>query len=150
MKEIEHKYLVHHEIWKDVDKGDPELIVQGYLHSTEECTVRVRITGSKGYLTIKGETIGITRPEFEYEIPISEANEIIDLFVKKVIRKKRYKITHEGLIWEVDVFEGKLEGLIVAELEVESENTIFNTPHWVSRNVSNNPAYYNAILIEKC
>lgn len=150
MEEIEYKYLVDLDKWNRIDKPKGELIVQGFIHNSKECVVRIRIKGNKGFLTLKGETIGITRKEFEYEIPINEAEEIIKNFTKKHIRKTRYEIPYDNHTWEVDVFEGPLKGLILAELEVKSENEKFTIPDWVTENVSSDPKYYNAVLIEKC
>ena len=150
MEEIEYKYLVDKAKWNALEKPKGELIVQGFLHNSKECVVRIRIKGSKGFLTIKGETKGITRKEFEYEIPVAEAQDIIDSFISKSIRKIRYEIPFESHTWEVDVFEGALDGLIIAELEVESESEEFQLPDWVTEDVSHDPNYYNAVLIEKC
>ena len=150
MEEIEYKYLVDKVKWNAVNKPNGELIVQGFLHNTKECVVRIRIKGPKGFLTIKGETKGITRKEFEYEIPVNEAQDIVDNFISKSIRKIRYEIPLGKNTWEVDVFEGALTGLIIAELEVESESETFELPDWVTENVSRDPSYYNSVLIEKC
>lgn len=150
MEEIEYKYLVDKVKWNAFSKPKGELIVQGFLHNSKECVVRIRIKGSKGFLTIKGETKGITRKEFEYEIPVNEAQEIVDSFISKSIRKIRYEIPLGKNTWEVDVFEGALEGLIIAELEVESESETFELPDWVTEDVSHDANYYNAVLIEKC
>ena len=150
MEEIEYKYLVDKEKWNAVIKPKGQIIVQGFIHNSKECVVRVRIKGSKGFLTIKGETKGITRKEFEYEIPVSEAQDIVDRFISKSIRKIRYEIPYGKHTWEVDVFEGALDGLIIAELEVESESETFELPDWVTEDVSRDPSYYNAVLIERC
>lgn len=149
-QEVEYKYLVDKAKWETIEKPSPELIVQGFLRRDKDLVIRIRIKGTKGYLTIKGKTTGITRTEFEYEIPLSDAMELLENFTDKQIRKYRYEIEHQGMTWEVDVFEGKLEGLILAELEVESEATIFSKPPWVTDNVSDDPNYYNAVLIERC
>ena len=150
MEEIEYKYLVDIKKWNAIPKPKGELIVQGFIYNSKECVVRIRIKGDKGFLTLKGETIGITRKEYEYEIPLHEAEEIITSFTKKHIRKIRYEITVGKHSWEVDVFEGPLKGLILAELEVNSETEKFELPDWVTDNVSSDPNYYNAVLIEKC
>lgn len=150
MKEIEYKFLVDRERWANVQKPDPELIVQGYISKSVESTVRVRIKGSKGFLTIKGKTVGISRSEFEYEIPVQDAETMIDLFTEKHIRKHRYEVIHAGKTWEIDEFHGPLEGLILAELEVESETETFEKPDWITTDVSTDPNYFNAVLIEKC
>lgn len=148
--EIEYKFLVDPEKWNILKKHDPQLIVQGYIHSTKEVTVRVRIKDKKGYLTIKGKSEGISRSEFEYEIPLRDAEALIENFTPRHIRKNRYEVHHAGNKWEVDVFHDKLEGLIIAELEVESLEDTFDLPEWVTKDVSNDPEYYNAVLIEKC
>ena len=148
--EIEYKFLVNHEIWSKIEKPKPELIVQGYISKSVESTVRVRIKGDNGFLTIKGKTEGITRSEFEYEIPVEDAESMIDLFTDKHIRKHRYEIIVSGKTWEVDEFHGPLEGLILAELEVESEEEKFEKPTWVTDDVSTDSNYFNAVLIDKC
>ncbi len=150
MKEIEYKFLVDRTIWESAPKPAPELIVQGYISKSKESTVRVRIKGERGYLTIKGKTTGIQRTEFEYEIPLSDAEAMIELFTEKHIRKHRYEVIVDGKTWEVDEFHGKLEGLILAELEVESEDETFTKPNWVTQDVSTDPNYYNAVLIDRC
>ena len=150
MKEIEYKFLVDRAAWNEVNKPSPELIVQGFLYKSKELTIRVRIKEDKGYLTIKGATTGISRTEFEYEIPLSDAESLIDQFIDKHIRKHRYTIEFSGKSWEIDEFHGKLEGLILAELEVQSEDEKFDKPNWVTEDVSTNPDYYNAVLIDRC
>jgi len=150
MNEIEYKFLVDHKIWSELEKPAPELIVQGYISKSVESTVRVRIKGDKGFLTIKGKTEGIRRPEFEYEIPVQDAESMIDLFTDKHIRKHRYEVIVAGKTWEVDEFHGPLEGLILAELEVESEEEEFEKPTWVTDDVSMDSNYFNAVLIDKC
>jgi CYTH domain-containing protein len=148
-KEIEYKFLVDKEKWNKVQKPDPSLIVQSYLHTSEDITTRVRIKGNNGYLTIKGKTEGVTRTEFEYDIPVAEAEEMINSFSLKCIRKKRYEIIYKEHTWEVDVFEGNLKGLILAEIELQSEDAFFEKPDWVTEDVSLDPNYYNAVLFEK-
>ena len=150
MQEIEYKFLVDHDKWAKVVKPEPETIVQGFLVKSEDVVVRVRIKGAKGFITIKGRTVGITRTEFEYEIPLNEAEEMLDRLIEKKIIKKRYEIPYNGKIWEVDVFEGKLSGLILAELEVNNESEVFDIPDWVTDDVSSDPRYYNAVLIDRC
>lgn len=150
MKEIEYKFLVDHEAWLEVEKPEPTLIVQGYISKSEHAVVRVRIKGDKGYLTIKGNTIGITRSEFEYEIPLNEAEAMIELFTEKYIKKHRYEVVVDGKTWEVDEFHGNLEGLVLAELEVESEDEAFTQPNWTTEDVSTDPNYFNAVLIDRC
>jgi adenylate cyclase len=150
MKEIEYKFLVDHDKWSKLEKPEPTLIVQGYISISEEVVVRVRIKGDKGFLTIKGKMVGITRPEFEYEIPLEDAEAMVELFTEKHIRKYRYEVMFDGKIWEIDEFHGKLQGLVVAELEVQSENELFSKPSWVTADVSTDPKYFNAVLIDQC
>ncbi|MFZ9027527.1 MAG: CYTH domain-containing protein [Crocinitomicaceae bacterium] len=150
MKEIEYKYLVDESKWNVLSKPEPQEIIQGFLSRSKELVVRVRVKGENGYLTIKGKSEGIARTEFEYQIPVDEAKAILAEFSDKQIIKKRYEITDHGKTWEVDVFKGALEGLILAELEVESEDEQFTLPDWVTEDVSSNPNYFNAVLIDKC
>lgn len=149
-QEIEYKFLVDQKQWETLEKPTPALIIQSYLHNTSEKSVRVRVKGTRGFLTIKGATKGVTRSEFEYEIPVSEAKEMIRTFQLSHIRKQRYEIKIDQHIWEVDVFEGALAGLILAEVEVSEEGERFTKPAWVTEDVSTNPEYYNAVLIQKC
>ncbi len=148
MKEIEYKYIVDKKKWELIEKPKPSLIVQGFLAKSKNITIRIRIKNDKAFLTIKGKTVGITRTEFEYEIPLSDARQMLSEFTERQIRKKRYLISHQGKEWEVDVFEGHLSGLILAELEVESENEKFALPDWVTKNVSEDERYYNSVLID--
>jgi adenylate cyclase len=148
--EIERKFLLHTALWDALEKPNPTKIIQAYLVNTPEKTVRVRIKGTNGYLTIKGPTKGISRSEFEYEIPLSDADALIKQFAEKVIDKDRYELLFEGKIWEVDVFHGKLEGLLLAEIELQDEGETFLIPEWISMEVSHDPEYFNARLIEKC
>ena len=150
MKEIEYKFLVDRGAWLEVEKPTPTLIVQGYISKNEHVAVRVRIKGDKGFLTIKGNAVGITRSEFEYEVPLGDAEAMIKLFTDKHIRKHRYEVEVHGKTWEIDEFHGKLEGLILAELEVESEDEVFAKPRWVTEDVSLDPNYFNAVLIDRC
>ena len=150
MKEIEHKYLVDHVAWQALSKPAPVPIIQGFISRSPESTVRIRIKGNKGFIAIKGKSVGITRTEFEYEIPLQDAEDLLNEFTDKQIRKERYEIVIRDHIWEVDVFEGALKGLILAEVEVKSEEEKFELPHWVTQDVSTNPDYYNSVLIEKC
>jgi len=148
--EIERKFLIHQAIWDAIIKPSPKKIVQAYLVNTPEKTIRVRIKVDKGFITIKGPTKGISRSEFEYEIPLSDAEELIHQFAEKVIDKDRYEINFAGKLWEVDVFHGKLEGLVIAEIELESEDEVFSTPEWIAEEVSHDVEYFNARLVEKC
>lgn len=147
-QEIERKFLV---------KGDfkkyayaQEDIVQGYLSSVAERTVRVRIKGEKAFLTIKGisNTSGTSRYEWEKEIPKQEARELIDLCEAGVIDKIRYYINNGKYIFEVDEFRGENEGLIVAEIELNDESDIFDKPDWLGREVTGDIHYYNSSLVK--
>ena len=148
MQEIEYKFLVNKDKWLLAEKPKPKIIVQGFITKTKDKTVRVRIKNEQAFLTIKGPTKGITRTEFEYEIPLEDAESLLDEFTEKQICKKRYEIKNEHHTWEVDVFEGHLEGLIIAELEVKSETELFALPEWATKNVSLDVRYYNAVLID--
>lgn len=146
-KEIERKYLVSGNKWRNLAEG--VLYRQGYLSIVKERTVRVRTIGENGYLTIKGISVGATRTEFEYEIPVDEANEMLnELCEKPIIEKKRYKINHMNLLWEVDEFFGENEGLIIAEVELDSEDQQIELPEWIGNEVTNDPKYFNANLIK--
>ncbi len=147
--EIERKFLIKASEWNLLEKPPPVRIAQAYLSDEKNCTVRVRIKGSQGFLTVKGETKGITRSEFEYEIPLKDAENMMAEFCSKVLSKDRYRIDVAGHTWEVDVFHGKLAPLILAEIELESEEEDFVLPKWVGKEVSWDVAYYNSNLIQK-
>jgi len=145
-QEIERKFLITGEAWRELANGTTYR--QGYLSTVKERTVRVRTIDDKGFLTIKGITVGATRAEYEYEIPASDANEMLDdLCEQPIIEKNRYKVSLDGLIWEIDEFDGVNAGLIVAEVELESENQEFTKPEWIGEEVSNDPRYFNSNLI---
>jgi CYTH domain-containing protein len=147
-KEIERKYLINDDSWRQGASGTTYR--QGYLSTVKERTVRVRTIDDKGFLTIKGITIGATRREYEYEIPTADANEMLDeLCEKPIIEKTRFKISHAGLTWEIDEFSGVNQGLIVAEVELESEDQNIDFPPWVGVEVSGDPRYFNSNLIAK-
>ncbi|MBB6238593.1 CYTH domain-containing protein [Pedobacter sp. AK013] len=148
-KEIERKFLIDQQKWDTLSKPEGKLLRQGYLLSDKDKTIRVRATDTKGFLTIKGQTIGATRMEYEYEIPVGEATELLDNFSLSELSKIRYEITYNGKVWEIDVFLGDNKGLIVAEIELESENEIFDLPDWVSREVTEEEKYYNSNLTVK-
>lgn len=149
-KEIEYKFLVDKKQWEVLEKPLPVLIIQSYLQRETDRTVRIRVKGDKGFVTIKGATKGVTRAEFEYEIPVHEVEEMIQTFQLSHIRKQRYEIMVDQHLWEVDVFEGALSGLILAEVEVSQEGENFTKPAWVTEDVSMDPQYYNAVLIQQC
>jgi CYTH domain-containing protein len=145
-REIERKYLIREDKnWRDIPGT---VFRQGYLSTVKERTVRVRTIGQKGYLTIKGITVGATRLEFEYEIPVAEANEMLDTLCERpLIEKTRRIIEHAGFIWELDEFFGVNAGLVIAEVELESEDTIFEKPPWIAMEVTDDPRYFNANLV---
>ncbi|WP_316898798.1 CYTH domain-containing protein [Pseudodesulfovibrio indicus] len=145
-KEIERKFLLVGDDWRELAKGTHYR--QGYLNSAKERTVRVRTIDDKGFLTIKGITTGATRVEYEYEIPHAECTEMLDdLAEKPIIEKARYKIEFGGFIWEVDEFFGVNKGLVVAEIELPSEDQAFEKPSWVGEEVTGDPRYFNSNLV---
>ena len=141
--EIERKFLVDTDLWTDRSGG--EQYRQAYL-SKDGDTVRARVAGNKAYLTIKGKAQGISRPEFEYEIPVADAEAMFDLAISAVVSKTRYRQTVGGKLWEIDVFHGDNEGLVIAEIELESETEPFEKPVWVTKEVSFDKRYTNAAL----
>ncbi len=145
--EIERKFLVNESLWAQLSKPTPKRIKQAYLSDDSNCTVRVRTKGAKGFLTIKGKSVGISRSEYEYEIPLEEAEKMIAEFCPKVLSKDRYEIQVGKHVWEVDVFHGKLAPLIVAEIELNSEDESYELPEWVDIEVSDDVEYYNSRLI---
>jgi adenylate cyclase len=145
--EIERKYLVDLEKLGTLENGIR--IKQAYLSTNKEAVVRVRVKNDKAYLTIKGSNIGVTRLEFEYEIPLDEANEMLDkLCQKPVIDKTRYLIDYENHTWELDIFYGDNEGLVVVEVELSSEDETIILPSWVKEEVSCDSRYYNSNLMK--
>jgi len=146
--EIERKFLVRDESWRPGASGTQYR--QGYLSSEGGRTVRVRTAGEHGYLTIKGPRVGLGRSEFEYLIPVADANQILDeLCPRPLIEKIRYRIEYQGLVWEVDEFRGENEGLVLAEVELEHEAQPVALPPWVGEEVSEDPRYYNSNLAKR-
>ena len=146
-REIERKFLVDHARWKP-GSVPGERFVQGYLCVEPDRTVRVRTEGRRGVLTIKGRTESLTRPEFEYTIPLADAQELLDLCMKPLIHKTRYRIDVEGSLWEVDVFGGANAGLIVAEIELATEDAHFHRPEWLLKEVTGDARYGNSSLAQ--
>jgi CYTH domain-containing protein len=144
-KEIERKFLVAHQAWRE-SVNTIHVFRQGYLSYDSERTVRVRATEVTGYLTIKGITEGLTRDEFEYEIPLADALALLQLCERPAIEKKRYIVPNGAHVWEVDVFEGVNEGLVVAEIELGSEDEAFDKPNWLGNEVSSDRKYSNSEL----
>ena len=148
--EIERKFLVVSDAWREAADGG-RLCEQGYISSDpENITVRVRVFGSQGFLTLKGPTKGISRSEMEYEIPVEEAAHMLQNFCgDRVISKTRYLLKINGLRWEIDEFFGKNTGLIVAEIELIAEDQPFEKPDWLGEEVSYDPCYLNAVLVQR-
>lgn len=143
--EIEHKYLVKDNGFLEMQTDQLE-ISQGYLCSDPERTVRVRIRNNKSYLTIKGRTNGAARNEYEYEIPISDAREMLKMCKPNVIRKIRHIVPFRGHIWEIDEFLDDLYPLIIAEIELKENNEQYDLPEFIGKNVTGDPQYYNSNL----
>lgn len=143
--EIEKKFLLIGDEWKKLGVGTTYR--QGYLNASKERTVRIRTIENKGFLTIKGKSVGASRMEFEYEIPFDDAITMLEeLCEKPIIHKKRYKIEEHGFLWEVDEFFGENEGLVVAEIELDAEDQAFTKPEWVGKEVTSDTRYFNANL----
>ena len=145
-EEIERKFLVKDGSWRKGATGT--MYRQGFLSTAPERTVRVRAAGDRGTLTIKGKSIGARRVEYEYEIPLADAQALLDTLCKRpLIEKVRYRIAHGPHTWEVDVFEGDNAGLVVAELELDSEDEAFARPGWLGEEVTDDPRYFNSNLV---
>lgn len=148
-KETEKKYTVTNNSWTE-DAYKKTLISQGYLHASPNCTVRIRTAGDKGYLTIKGRTHGISRDEFEYEIPLNEAEFMLKNMTDGVIiEKERFEVRDSsGFIWSIDRFHGLNEGLIIAEAELSETQPIFpeSLPDWIGIDISGDKKYFNSSL----
>ena len=145
--EIERKFLVTGAGYKHGIVGD--LYRQGYLSTAKERTVRVRTAAGKGFLTVKGPNVGFSRSEFEYEIPLRDAEEMMSLCEGFLIEKLRHRVSHSGLTWEVDEFLGANEGLVVAEIELKAEGQHFELPSWIGEEVTSDPRYANSNLCRK-
>lgn len=143
--EIERKFLVDKRKLRGLKFSSEEKIFQGYL--SRDPTVRVRLTDKRGYLTIKSATCEFTRQEFEYEIPLADAEQLLKLCGSNVLKKYRRKIFHGGHLWEIDFFAGRHAGLIVAEVELKSPAEHVDLPDWVTQEVSNDPRYFNSNLV---
>lgn len=121
-------------------------LIQGYLAGSNQATARVRIAGDIAFLTVKGRVKNLTRQEFEYEIPVADAQAMMDLCHPRVVEKTRYKIPIEDLIWEVDEFAGQNQGLVLAEVELTSPEQSVPLPDWIGLEVSDDPRYFNSYL----
>jgi adenylate cyclase len=146
--EIERKFLLADENWREQVLSKSKFL-QGYLSLAPERTVRVRVADDRGWLTIKGKNVGASRAEFEYEIPVAEAQQMLDqLCEQPIIDKWRYRVEFKGHLWEIDEFLGDNKGLIVAEVELTSEDEEFFRPHWLGHEVTHDHRYFNSNLIE--
>ena len=144
--EIERKFLVVSDEWRDA--AEPTYYCQGYLNSDKNRTVRIRIAGSTAQITIKGISTGATRAEFEYSIPMEDAKQLLQLCERPLIQKHRRKIPLNNLIWEVDEFAGENEGLVIAEVELASEDQDVKLPSWIGREVTHDAKYFNSSLVK--
>ena len=144
--EIERKFLLSNDNWRTL--GIRIHYAQGYLVADGERTVRVRIAGTEGFLTIKGKSKGFSRKEFEYPIPVDEATEMLQMCTLPAIEKYRTKVLIDGKIWEIDEFEGENKGLIMAEIELNSEDETFAVPSWIGQEVTGDVRYFNSWLAQ--
>lgn len=146
--EIERKFLVENDDWR-ADVYEEHVIRQGYMANNERCSVRVRISDQSANINIKSMTLGISRAEYEYPIPLTEAHELLNTLCKTpLIEKTRYLVKHGGKVWEIDEFAGDNKGLIVAEIELDAESESFQIPAWISLEVSALERYYNMRLTQ--
>lgn len=146
--EIERKFLLVNNDWrKEITRQ--VLMRQGYLSGTEKASVRVRVAGDKASLNIKSATLNITRKEFEVDLPVDDAHEMLNLLCEQpLIEKTRYYVPNGLHTWEIDVFSGDNDGLVVAEIELQDEQEPFNKPAWLGKEVSDDPRYYNVCLVK--
>jgi CYTH domain-containing protein len=146
-RETERKFLVKNNEYKKGISG--VFYKQGYLSRSPDCTIRVRTADNKAWLTIKGPTCGATRYEFEYPIPYDDALSLFALCKGGFIEKIRYNVIYDGMLWEVDEFLGKNKGLVIAEIELESENQPIKLPPWAGEEITGDARFYNSNLIDK-
>jgi adenylate cyclase len=149
--ERERKFLVRDDGWRGHDPGVE--LCQAYLSTDPDCTVRVRVAGDRAWLTIKGRAQGAERAELEYDVPFQDAEQLFSLAKASVVAKRRHRVPHAGAVWEVDVFSGKNEGLVLAEIEVadpeQLEHAVQNRPAWVGREVTSDHRFSNSALAER-
>jgi adenylate cyclase len=144
--EIERKFLVKGDDWRKL--GTPIRIAQGYLGDSIDRVVRVRTAGEEGYITVKGINTGITRLEYEYSVPLKDANEMLErLCLRPLIVKTRWVVRHAGSLWQVDEYHEPRNNLVVAEIELASVDEAFELPPWIGEEVSGNSAYYNHTMV---
>lgn len=145
MREIERKFLVADLSAALSSAVSADEIAQGYLSARSEATVRVRLRGNRGYLTVKSKNIGCERGEWEYEIPADDARQMLELSETAILRKTRYLVPFGGFTWEIDVFSNP-GGLVLAEVELPAADTPFPRPSWLGREVTSDPAYFNSAI----
>lgn len=146
-KEIERKFLVNNPDYRK--NANRTFIHQGFLSTDKERVVRVRVRESEATITIKGISKGAERSEFEYKIPLKDAEQLLsEICIQPTIKKYRYKVNHKGFVWEVDEFMESNEGLIIAEIEIPEINTVFDIPSWAGKEVTEDTRYYNSNLIK--
>lgn len=146
--EIERKFLVENTLWQ-VHVISRTQIKQGYIATEKNATVRIRIAKGRAMLNIKSATVGIQRSEFEYDIPIEDAEALLEkVAIRPIIEKTRYKVQCGDHVWDLDEFHGENDGLIMAEIELTSEDEAFVMPEWAGEEVSSDPRYYNSNLIQ--
>lgn len=145
--EIERKFLLTSDGWRTL--GAAVSMRQGYLSSDKARVVRVRIEGEQACITIKSKSTGATRGEWEYPVPLTDAEELLALCEQPLVEKVRRRIDYAGHVWEVDEFSGINAGLVVAEIELDSEDATFDKPAWIGEEVTDDPRYYNSSLIKK-
>ena len=146
--EIERKFLLGSDGWRTDDPGTR--FRQGYLSIDPERTVRVRLEGDQGKLTIKGKSVGISRVEFEYALPADQAQQMLDdLCLRPLIEKTRYRVEYAGHIWEIDEFYGENKGLLLAEVELAAVDSVVTLPDWIGAEVSDDPRYFNSSLVRQ-
>lgn len=146
--EIEHKFLIVNDDWREQVMRSVEYR-QGYLSNNKHASVRIRIAGDIANINVKGMTVGVQRPEYEYPVPLADANEMLDqLCMRPMIEKIRHFVEYGGKIWEIDEFSGDNAGLIVAEIELESVDEVFDIPGWAGADVSGVERYYNVALVQ--
>jgi len=144
--EIERKFLLKSDAWRSA-AHDAQRLRQGYLNNEARCSVRVRTSADRGWLNVKSATLGAWRQEFEYEIPLADAEQMLDsLCLKPLIEKVRHYVDIGGHVWEIDEFEGDNAGLVVAEIELEHVDELFEKPDWVGEEVTHDMRYYNTSL----
>ena len=145
-REIERKFLLRDDRWRALGQG--VTMRQGYLSTDPDRVVRVRIAGDAAFLTIKSRMVGVTRGEWEYPLPLDEAQTLLaSVCLQPIIDKLRYRIAHAGMVWEVDEFFGENAGLIVAEIELAAEDQAFDKPDWIGAEVTHDARYFNSNLL---